>query len=141
MCYRSRLDHTGGIFNTLKMLKIDQIVYYTRCNFIYKSIHSHNYYNLLSYYKSEYNTRLSNNRCLILHRCRSDHSKMSIVHKGVKMWNDVPRVVRDITNYCTFKFKLREHILSKNNQQLLVCINLLKTSDYIISNTTDKFIK
>ena len=116
MCYRSRLDHTGGIFNDLKILKIDQIVYYTRCNFIYKSIHSHNYCNLFSYYESEYNTRLSNNRCLILHRSRSDHSKMSIVHNGVKMWNDVPRVVRDITNYCTFKFKLKEYILSRNNQ-------------------------
>ena len=111
MCHRTYYDHTDPLFQELDVLKVPQINYYTKSNFIYKSLNSFNLCNWFEYYHSEYGTRNANSRVLLQHVSKTEHSKRSLMYDGLEFRNALSRDIRESINYDTFKCKIKHHIL------------------------------
>ena len=95
-------DHTDPLCKAMNILKVPTLNYYSRCNFIFKSINNLNLCQWFQYYVGGYDTRMSRDRHLIVSNVYSDHSRRSIMHSGVKFWNSLPRELRDAQTYDSF---------------------------------------
>jgi hypothetical protein len=115
---KSPREHTAPIFVRLDVLPYPIFIRYSICLFIYKIL-SGILPNVLSLRVSTGVTRGSNERLILLERCRSNTAQFSICVKGAALWNALPR---DIRNGCytvsTFKRTLKKslfvHMLDHN---------------------------
>ena len=105
-------DHTDPLCKAMNILKVPTLNYYSRCNFIFKSINNLNHCQWFQYYVGGYDTRMSRDRHLIVSNVNSDHSRRSIMHSGVKFWNSLPRELRDAQTYDSFKWKLKKFLIN-----------------------------
>ena len=85
ICKKRRLFHTDPLFKQMNILKVQQVIHYTPCNFIYKSLNQLTIFNWFIYHVNDYNTRMSRNGALELHTCRSEQSKKSTMYMGVNL--------------------------------------------------------
>ena len=60
------------------------------------------------------NTRLSCKKTLQLPHCRLNVFKKTIFFEGVKMWNNLPSEIQDITSRNLFKNKVKYNFLSNH---------------------------
>ena len=60
------------------------------------------------------NTRFSCKKILQLPHCRLNVFKKTIFFEGVKMWNNLPSEIQDITSRNLFKNKVKYHLLSNH---------------------------
>ena len=117
ICHAAPYAHTEPLFQFLHMLRLDQLSFYTRSNFIYKSLNELNSCRFFTYVTNAYNTRRCVDRQLQLRICHSEHSKRSITYSGVKLWNVIPRDIRQAVSYCSFKYRLKRYLTASLGEQ------------------------
>ena len=105
--FAPQMEHTGPLFKELGALNISNIDMFTKCNFIYKCGSRLNNCNWFQFHYNEYNTRMVNNQSLVVNNARSEHSRRSLMYRGVKYWNTVPLDIRLSLSYSEFKLKLK----------------------------------
>ena len=70
--------------------------------------------NLFNCYVSDaYNTRLGNSNSLIVPNLFSDLSRQSVKYTGSKLWNGLPREMRDLLSYDVFKRKVKKNLMDE----------------------------
>ena len=107
---------TAQSFTTLKLLTFHDIYKYFILVKTFSVIKGgDNYFHgIFSNYLSNnnYSTRLMTNAKYILPRFHLSSSQRSFLYRGIIHWNDLPTELRTISQLNTFKFKLKNYVLS-----------------------------
>ena len=110
---RSRFYHTNEDFKSLSILKINDINVYFSCIFAYKSLnlitHPFNYFTFPN--RQLHNLRYSDN--LRIPFTRSTQGQSSPSYYICHYWNRLPPVIRYKPSVASFKFSLKQYLLSQ----------------------------
>ena len=113
--FKSYLEHTDPLFQSLKILNIFKINDYLSCLFMYRFKKQQNLPEFFYGYFTQnndvhhYNTRNANK--LHVNYSRTNYAKHTIVNKGFNIWNSPDQNICNITSYLTFKRKTKELFL------------------------------
>ena len=107
---------TAQSFTTLKLLTFHDIYKYfilVKTFSVIKGGDSY-FHEIFSNYLSNnnYSTRLMTNAKYILPRFHLSSSQRSFLYRGIIHWNDLPTELRTISQLNTFKFKLKNYLLT-----------------------------
>ena len=108
---------SDDLFKRLNILPFHKRVVYFRCIFIHKCIHDLS----SDFFKNKFlevssvhsfNTRHSTNRNLIFPKCNTEYCKKSFIHSAINLWNSLPNDLKGTESIFSFKFKLKQYLLS-----------------------------
>ena len=113
--FRNRFHHTHNDFVLLLLLKVDDLLFYSSCIFVFKSInglsHPVNYFNFTN--NANYNLRNMNNLRAPFKRTTQGQSSPSIY--CCNNWNSLPENFKNIMSFVTFKRSIKDYILNSYN--------------------------
>ena len=106
------------------------------CIYIYKAVQNNS--NIFQIYVPiRYNTRLATSSTLVLSNAVATHSRQSIRWQGCVNWNKLPLELREISNYNSFKFKLKNIYFLDSNVTVsglgaVICKQMLVWSSFVL---------
>ena len=112
MARKPSREHTAPIFLRLDILPYPLFIRFSVCMFLFKTL-SGLLPNVLSIGVSTNQTRGSNERLILLKRCRTNVGQFSICNKGAAIWNSLPSDIRNLR--CSagmFKIKLVKYLFT-----------------------------
>ena len=115
ICHSGPRDHTGSLFQTLNLLKLQDIINLGIASFTYRFIHNllpHTFSNFftINSFVHNYNTR---NPQLLLHTVnRTSSSHLSLRYRAINIWNSLPKTVIDRPSLRSFRYNLSKSYLS-----------------------------
>ena len=107
------------IFDSLKILKFNDIIPFQIVSFVYECVHSIAPTYFSGYFTKIENihsigTRQSNRGDLFALRCNTtQYGLRSIHYSGVRLWNSLPSEIRNSCSLSIFKRNLKQHFLAK----------------------------
>ena len=107
--YRSRYHHTHRDFTTLDILKLEDLIFFSSCCFVYKSI---NNLTFPSNYFTINNTITRQNGSLYLPLYRSKQRQTSPSYYSVADWNSLPIDLRTKPSFASLKRSLKIKLLN-----------------------------
>ena len=116
MAYRKRSDHTNELFSEFGLLKLDDINIYCSALFVYKALNGlieNNMFNVRV--NNRYNMR--NTNLLDTPLMLTQQSQSFIGYHGVKVWNELPSIIREKSTLDNFKQSLKMFLLNRYNNQ------------------------
>ena len=103
--------HTGPIFKSLKILKLEDITKLEMCKFISQDLNNLNNFNFRPRSTvHQHNTRY--NSQLVLPFPRNNIMLNSVFYKGLQLYNGLPDDFKSIFDKNMFKVKLKTYLLS-----------------------------
>ena len=105
-----KFDHTNDEFCKMKLLKFTDINIYCCALFVYKSLASPDNSFFIRRNNARYAFRVDD--LLNIPLIHSKQSESCILYHGVKIWNDLPAVIRNSQSLAQFKTRLKSHLLS-----------------------------
>jgi hypothetical protein len=112
----SYTEHTGIYFKSMNILKIEDLYSFQVLVYMYKTINLDHDRHLLDHlrHQSDVHSHSTRNReSYNIMRFNKAKSQFSIIYAGVKLWNSIPNIIKQSTSLFTFKFKLKQHFVSK----------------------------
>ena len=114
ICFENYFAHTEGLFKYVNIMKFEQINKYMTALFVYRALHNMypKFISDLFLHNSDvhsYNTRQKHN--LHFSRFYSNVALFSIRFHGLKIWNGIPHIIRQLIPFHLFKKKLKIHCL------------------------------
>ena len=108
-----KFDHISPVIKELRWLSVTNKIEHDICIFMYKLLHSLLPDWLFSFsIVGEINNRSTRQfHDLYVKRTKTDIGGRSISVKGPKLWNDIPRNVKDSTSLTVFKERLKNYFL------------------------------
>ena len=108
-----KFDHISPVIKELRWLSVTNKIEHDICIFMYKLLHSLLPDWLFSFsIVGEINNRSTRQfHDLYVTRTKTDIGGSSISVKGPKLWNDIPRNVKDSTSLTVFKERLKNYFL------------------------------
>ena len=110
---RDRLHHTNLDFYNLGFLKFQDIITYFASIFVFKSLnefaHPFNYFNTTG---NEHHYNLRNSQNLRPPLTLSLQSQSSPSYYCCSIWNNLPEHIKNRTSVASFKFGMKQHLLS-----------------------------
>ena len=117
--FKGKYDHTNVLFNDLGILKFDFVRKYFMLLNIYNEIHKRDETNkIFALLHHGYGTR-GNNIDLVFPQARTTLCKFSILCAGPQCWNELPNDLKSITNFNTFKIKIKRYLYKVQNQNFI----------------------
>ena len=100
------------------MLNIETLIRFDRSLMVYEIVNKLCPERLWDMYEqrcnlSSYNTR--NDRDLHIPKVNLEHRKKGFRYYGIKIWNDIPVEIRELSLLALFKKKLNGYLLNKDN--------------------------
>lgn len=102
--------HTSPLFVELYLLNLSQINHFSCINRTFKSLQMGSTWTTL--YASPYVTRSSNAPTLTLPAIMTAHSRQSVRWRGIKFFNELPELLRNIKNFDTFKKNVKLFLIT-----------------------------
>ena len=102
------------------LLNIETLIRFDRSVMVYKVVNKLCPESLWDMYEqrcnlSSYNTR--NNRDLPIPKVNLEHKKKGFRYSGIKIWNDIPLEIRELSSLTLFKKKLKGYLLNNDNSR------------------------
>ena len=102
------------------LLSIETLIRFDRSVMVYKVVNKLCPESLWDVYEqrcnlSSYNTR--NNRDLHIPKVNLEHRKKGFRYSGIKIWNDIPLEIRELSSLTLFKKKLKGYLLNNDNSR------------------------
>ena len=102
------------------LLNIETLIRFDRSVMVYKVVNKLCPESLWDMYEqrcnlSSYNTR--NNRDLHIPKVNLEHRKKGFRYSGIKIWNDIPLEIRELSSLTLFKKKLKGYLLNNDNSR------------------------
>lgn len=115
-------EHTQPLFSRLKILNIFNINAFQISSFVFNFLHDNLPHSFDGFFtkNSEYHT-YNTRSCDDLHHTfpKTNFTKFSIKYQGPKVWNSLPKHIKDASSYSSFKFYLKLYLT--NNLSLPFC--------------------
>src|SRR6218665_3621598 len=133
-CPKFLLPGTSPLFQQLKIFNLDQIRQYQTGIFVYRTNHNllpaifQNYFINIKDIHQHF-TRGSD--ALFLTVVRTNYRKHSIRFMGPVLWNELPKLIRDVSNLSSFKKGLCKYLLDKLGCFLPCSLSLLSLPELI----------
>ena len=111
-------------FSNHKLLKIQDIIFWQSCIFVFKSLHvypNNTTYELLSH---NLNSRRPND--LRIPYCRTVQAQRSVSVRGVRNWNSLPQEVKSSTTISFFKSRIKSLLFQKYEWWILILVVMLE---------------
>ena len=108
------LAHTGRLFKTLNILKVDDMYVMQILVYMFKTIHERydsQLFSLLSFRADVHDYDTRNAGQLALPMYRRSMSRFSLLYRGPALWNQLPTNIRNVESLNTFKNKLLHRFL------------------------------
>ena len=105
-----KFDHTNDEFFRMKFLKVTDINVYCSALFVYKSLISPDNNFFVRRTNQRYPLRFDDQ--LTTPVTHSQQSESCILYHGVKIWNNLPTLIRSSLTLAQFKTRLKSHLLS-----------------------------
>ena len=110
--FSTRYTHTGPLFQTLRILNIDQINFLCCALFMYKKLNglifSEITFNMVS---DVHNVYLRDTLRLRLPRCSAEQRRRSVGYRGCQVWNEIPLNIRSTVNIINFKRLVKDFVM------------------------------
>ena len=102
------------------LLNVETLIRFDRSVMVYKVVNKLCPESLWDMYEqrcnlSSYNTR--NNRDLLIPKVNLEHRKKGFRYSGIKIWNDIPLEIRELSSLTLFKKKLKGYLLNNDNSR------------------------
>ena len=113
LCSKGRYDSPTLIHEELTIFSIEQLTIYFLCTFVYKTINGMLPKVFDNYFIHLRNTNLRSHRYidnLVIPFCRTEFARKSIKCMCPRIWNNVPREIKDTQTLPTFKKHIKEYI-------------------------------
>lgn len=102
---------TRKVYNDTEELDINQLIYFEKCKYIHKIVNKQTKSNWMLHTRKEihrYNTRNRFNLNVPIARTSTKHK--SLKNSAIKLYNILPKYIKDCKNIDKFKFLLKRHI-------------------------------
>ena len=102
----------------MKWLSVKNLIRFDRCVMVYKIVNKQCPESLWNMFQqrcsiSHYNTR--NYRDLHIPNLNLEFTKKGFHYSGIKVWNDIPVNIRELSSLHLFKIHLKRHLMSLDN--------------------------
>lgn len=109
------LTHTDKIYKETRIMNIKQLYRYFTCIIIHKILNKNININFNFIKKSSvHKMQLRNSSHLVTYKCRTNYGKKTIKYEGIKLYNELPKFIKDSETSTTFKKRLKLYILDDN---------------------------
>ena len=106
-----KYDHTNDGFLSLQLLKLNHVIVYCCCLFLFKCLHTPGNEMFSFRVNDRYNIRARN--MLNVPFMKSQQSQSSILYHGPVLWNSLPERIRNCNSLHSFKRLLKQHLISE----------------------------
>ena len=111
MSFKNRIEHSAPLFKSLFILPLNLMTIYMTCTYVFELLQRGDYaYFAIS--NCPYGTRRSDAPTLSLPPIMTTHGRQSLLWTGASTWNDLPRELRLVSSWQTFKRELKKYLLS-----------------------------
>ena len=105
-------DSTQTYFRDFNILNIQQMVIYFTAIFVHKCLFGQNCLSSNYTYMDHHHSTRNNHNHLISPRFNTSHAQQSVLYTGCKIWNSLPRDIRDSQSIFVLKRRLKTHLLT-----------------------------
>ena len=111
MYFGSKYEHTDPYFRNNCLLKLDDIIVYTTCNFVYNALHNSPVD--IEYSRTHHGIDTRTRHELRLPRCRTSHAQQCVLVRGVRSWNQLSDDAKNANTRNTFKARIKSELIAR----------------------------
>ena len=103
------------LFQKMKVMNVFELHKLSICTFIFDLIKGNLPHDIVEYCQNiqhSYTTRSKKDGLLYLPKCKTSYGQLSVSFMGAKLWNSLPKKIRNAKKRKSFRVKLSKHVCS-----------------------------